>query len=53
MKISHTFIPRGPINNKPELLHIMARQQIGGKPFTATMMVYFTDTYMHHATLMS
>ena len=53
IKISLKFVPKGPINNNPALVQIMACRQTGDKPLSEPMMAYFTDSYMHHSTSMS
>ena len=47
-KISLKFVTRGPINNIPALVQIMAWRRSGDKPLSEPMMVQFTDAYMHH-----
>ena len=37
--ISLKFVPKGPINNYPELVQIMAWRRPGDKPFTEPMMI--------------
>ena len=39
IKISLKFVPRGPINNIPSLVQIMAWRRPGDKPLSAPMMV--------------
>ena len=39
MKISLKFVPKGPINNNPALVQIMAWHQSGDKPLSEPMMV--------------
>ena len=39
IKISLKFVPRGPINNIPALVHIMAWRRPGGKPSSEPMVV--------------
>ena len=39
IKISLKFVPKGPINNNPALVQIMAWRRSGDKPFSETMMV--------------
>ena len=51
IKISLKFVPKGPVNNIPALVQIMAWRRLGGKPLSETMMV--TDAYMHHSASMS
>ena len=52
MKISLKFVPKGPINNIPSLVQIMAGHQPGDKPSSEPMMVSFM-TYMRHSASMS
>ena len=42
------YVPKGPIDNKPALLQIMAWCRIGDKPLSETMLTQFTDAYMRH-----
>ena len=44
IKISLKFVPRGPINNFPVLVQIMACGLVGDG--------YFTDAYMRHSSPM-
>ena len=39
IKISLKFVPRGPINNNPALVQIMAWHRSGDKPLSEPMMV--------------
>ena len=39
IKISLKFVPKGPINNIPELIQIMAWRRSGDKPLSEPMMV--------------
>ena len=39
IKISMKFVPKGPINNIPVLVHIIARHRPGDKPLSEPMMV--------------
>ena len=39
IKISLKFVPKGPINNIPALVQIMARRRSGYKPLSESMMV--------------
>ena len=39
IKISLKFVPKGPINNIPALVQIMAWRQPGDKPLSEAMMV--------------
>ena len=45
IKISLKFVPKGPINNNPALVQIMAWRQSGDKPLSAS--------YMRHSASMS
>ena len=47
-KISLKFVPKGPIDNNPALVKIMAWRQIGDKPLSEPMLAWFTDTYLWH-----
>ena len=52
-KISMKFVPKGPIDNNPPLVLIMAWHRTGDKPLSEPIMAYFTDTYMCHSASMS
>ena len=39
IKISVKFVPKGPVNNNPTLVQIMAWRRSGDKPFSEPMMV--------------
>ena len=52
-KISLKFAPKGPIDNKPALVQIMAWRRIGDKPLSEAMPTRFTDVYMWHKGEMS
>ena len=39
IKISLNFVPKGPINNNPALVQIMAWRRLGDKPLSEPMMV--------------
>ena len=41
IKISLKYVPKGPINNIPALVQIMACRQPGNKPLSEPMMVYW------------
>ena len=47
--ISWKFVPRGPINNMPPLVQIMAWRRPGDKLLSEPMMVLVTDIYMRHS----
>ena len=40
IKISLKFVPKGPIDNNPALVQIMAWRQIGHKPLSEAMLIY-------------
>ena len=44
--ISLKFVSRGPIDNKPALVQVMAWCRIGDKPLPELMLTKFTDVYM-------
>ena len=48
IEISLKFVPKGPIDNNPALVQIMAWCRIGDKPLSQPMMNRFTDAYMWH-----
>ena len=53
IKISLDFVPKhakGPINNIPALVHIMARHWLGDKPLSEPMIV---SLLVHHLASMS
>ena len=43
IKISLKFVPKGPIDNEPTLVQIMAWHGIGDKPLPEPMLTQFTD----------
>ena len=49
------FVPKGPIDNNPALVQIMAWRQIGDKlkPVSEPMLTQFTDAHMRHLGQMS
>ena len=48
IKISLKFVPKGPIDNKPALVEVMAWHSTGNKPLPEPMLTQFIDTYMQH-----
>ena len=46
IKTSMKFVPKGPINNIPALVQIMAWRRPGDKPLSETMLTKFTDASM-------
>ena len=53
IKVSLKFVPKGPINNIPAFVQIMARRRPGDKPLYDSMMAQCTDAYMYHRTSIS
>ena len=53
IEISLKFVPKGPINNIPALVQIMAWPQTGDKPLCEPMMAQFNDAYTCHLASMS
>ena len=51
--ISHKFVARSPIDNKPALVQVMAWSRRGDKPLPEPMLTQFTDAYMRHQGEMS
>ena len=48
IKISLTFVPKGPIDNMQVLVRILALHRTGDNPLTEPVLVRFTDAYMRH-----
>ena len=48
IRISLKFVPRSTIDNKPELVQVMAWHRRGDKPLPEPMLTQFIDTYMWH-----
>ena len=48
LRISLKFVPRGPIDNNPALVQVMAWGLTGDKPLPEPMLTQFTDAYMRH-----
>ena len=51
--ISPKPAPKGPINNTPALVQIMAWRRTGDKPFSEPMMTQLNDAYMRHSASIS
>ena len=47
--ISLSFVPRGPIDNRPALVQVMAWRRTGDKPLPEPTLTQFTDTYMQQS----
>ena len=52
MKI-YEFVSKGPINDIPVLVQVMAWRRPGDKPLSEPMMACFDDAYMRHSASMS
>ena len=48
IKISLKLVPKGPIDNKPALVQVMAWRRTGDRPLPEPMLTQFTDAYMQH-----
>ena len=48
IKISLKFVSKGPIENNPASIQIMAWCLIGNKPLSEPMLTWFTDAYIQH-----
>ena len=48
IKISLKFVLKGPIDNKSELVQVMAWRRTGNKPLPEPMLTQFTEAYMRH-----
>ena len=48
IKISLKFVPKGPIDNNPEMVQIMAWRGVGDKQLSEPMLTRFTDANMRH-----
>ena len=53
IKMSLKFVPKGPIDNMPALVQIMAWCQTGNKPLSEPKVAKVTDTNMRHSASMS
>ena len=53
IQISLKCVPKSPIDNKSELVHVIAWRRTGDKQLTEPMMTQFTDIYMRHKGEMS
>ena len=48
IKISLKFVPKGPVDNNPALVQIMAWCGIGDKPLSEPVLTRFTDAYVQY-----
>ena len=46
IEISLKFVPKGPIDNNPAFVEIMAWRRLGDKPLSEPMLTRFTDAHM-------
>ena len=53
IKISLKYVPRGPNDNKPALVQVMAWCRADDRPLSEPMMTQFNDAYMRHSASMS
>ena len=53
IEISLKFVPRGPINNIPPLVQMMALHPLGDNPLSESMMANIIKSYMPHSASMS
>ena len=53
IKFSLKYVRRGPIDNNPALVQIVAWRRSGDKPLSEPIVVLFTDAYMGHSASMS
>ena len=48
IRISLKFVPRGPINNSPALVQVIAWHWTGDETLPEAMLTQFTDAYLRH-----
>ena len=48
INISLNFVPKGPINNIPALVQMMAWPRIGNKTLSEPLLIGFTNAYLWH-----
>ena len=53
IRISLKCVPKGPTDNNPVLVQLMAWRRPGDKPLSEPMLTQFTDAYMWHLEEMS
>ena len=53
IKIPLKFVPKGPINNIPALVQIMAWRRTGDKPLSEPMVTQLNDAYLRHSASIS
>ena len=45
IQISQNFVPKGPADNEPALVRVMAWRRTGDKPLSEAMLTHFTDEH--------
>ena len=53
IQISLKLVPKGPINNKPAFVQVMAWGRAGNKSLPEPMMTQFTDAFLWYQVEMS
>ena len=53
LQISLRVIPKGPINNNPASVQIMAWCRLGDKPLSESIVIWYSDAQMLHSASMS
>ena len=48
IRISLKYVLRGPIDNRPALVQVLAWHRTGDKPLPEPTLTQFTDAYMQH-----
>ena len=48
IQTSLKFVPKGPTDNKPVLVQVLAWHQAGNKPFSEPMPTRFIEVYIQH-----
>ena len=48
IKMSLKFVPRGPMDNNPALVYIMAWRRIGYRPLSELLLTEFTEAYIRN-----
>ena len=53
IRVSQNFVPKGSIQNKSPLVHVMAWRRTGAKPLLEQMITQSNNIYMRHPVSMS
>ena len=53
VEILPKFVPKGPMNNMPAFVQVMAWRRTRDKPLSEPMMTQFNDAYTRHSASMS